>query len=58
MKPWSQTFFLEFFFGKERASRKAATESREKVRRESPLAVSFNLQTIFLPGGERQNLPK
>ena len=41
------TFFLEFFFTKEKASCKAATESRETVRRESPLAVLFILQTIF-----------
>ena len=52
------TFFLEFFFTKEKASCKAATESRETVRRESPLAVLFILQTIFFPGGEGQNLPK
>ena len=52
------TFFLEFFFTKEKASCKAATESRETVRRESPLADLFILQTIFFPGGEGQNLPK
>ena len=33
--------FLGILFTKERASRKATTESRGTVRRESPLAVSF-----------------
>ena len=41
--------FLGILFTKERASRKATTQSRGTVRRESPLAVSFILQTIFFP---------
>ena len=30
--PWSQRFFLKFFFAKERASSEAATTSREAVK--------------------------
>ena len=38
--PLSQRFFLKFFFGKEKASRQAATKSSEEARRERKTPLS------------------
>ena len=45
--PWSQRFFLKFFFAKERASRKAATTSREAARRKRKTSGYFGLESHF-----------
>ena len=42
--PLSQRFFLKFFFGKEKASRQAATTSPEEARREKNPSLSSSLR--------------